>query len=205
MLAPWKKSYDKPRQHIKKQRHHFANKGPRSHSYGFSRSHVHMWEVNCKEGQAPKNWCFQTVCWRRLKSWESLGQQGDQISQSWRKSTLNIHCKDWSWNSNTLATWCEDLTHWKRPWCWERLKAGRERDDRGKDSWMASLTQWTWVWVNSRSWWWTGKPGMLQSMGSQSQTRLSDWTDLGCPNHSNLPCFAFTHSMKSDQASKPGK
>ena len=73
----------------------------------------------------------------------------------------------WSWNSKTLATWCGELTHLKRPWCWERLKAEGEGDDRGWDGWMASLTQWTWVWVSSRSWWWTGKPGMLQSMGSQ--------------------------------------
>ena len=73
----------------------------------------------------------------------------------------------WSWNSNTLATWCEELTHLKRPWCWARLKAGGEGDDREWDGWMASPTQWTWVWVNSRSWWWTVSPGMLQSMGSQ--------------------------------------
>ena len=68
---------------------------------------------------------------------------------------------------NPLATWCKELIHLKRPWCWERLEAGGEGDDRGWDGWMASPTQWTWVWVNSRSWWWTGKPGMLQSMGSQ--------------------------------------
>ena len=73
----------------------------------------------------------------------------------------------WSWNSNTLATWWEKLTPWKRPWYWERLKAGGEGDDRGWDGWMASLTQLTWVWVNSGSWWWTGRPGVLQSMGSQ--------------------------------------
>ena len=70
-----------------------------------------------------------------------------------------------SWSFNTLATWCEELTHWKRPWCWLRLKAGGEGEDRGWDSWMASPTQWTWVWASSGSWWWTGKPGMLQSMG----------------------------------------
>ena len=62
---------------------------------------------------------------------------------------------------------CDELTHWKRPWCWERLKVGGEGDDRGWDGWMASLTQCTWVWASSRSWWWTGKPGLLQSMGSQ--------------------------------------
>ena len=85
----------------------------------------------------------------------------------------------WSWNSNTLATWCEDLTHWKRPWCWERLRARGEGDDRGWDGWMASPTQWTWVWVSSGSWWWTGRPGVLQFMGSQRVRHV--WaTELNC-------------------------
>ena len=79
----------------------------------------------------------------------------------------------WSWNSNTLATWCEELTHLKRPWCWERLKAWGEGDDRGWDNWMASPIRWTWVWASSRNWWWTGKPGMLQSM--ESQTVRHNW------------------------------
>ena len=69
--------------------------------------------------------------------------------------------------SNTLATWCEELTLVKRPWCWERLKAGGEGDNRGWDGWMASLTQGTCVWVNSRCWWWIGRPGVLRSIGSQ--------------------------------------
>ena len=105
----------------------------------------------------------------REYSWESLGQQGDPTSASERKSVLNIHWKDWcwSWNANTLATWCKELTHWKGPWCWERLKARGEGADRGWVGWMTSLTQWTWIWVNSRSWWWTGRSGMLQSMGLQ--------------------------------------
>ena len=83
-------------------------------------------------------------------SWESFGLQGDPTSQSYRKSVLNIHWKDWcwSWSSNTLATWCQEPTHWKRPWCWEILKAGGEGDDRGWDGWMASLTRWICVWVN---------------------------------------------------------
>ena len=82
-------------------------------------------------------------------------------------SFLSVHWKDWgwSWNSNTLATWYEELTHVKRPWCWERLRAGGEGEDRGWDGWMASLIQWTWVWVDFWSWWWTGRPGMLQFMG----------------------------------------
>ena len=76
--------------------------------------------------------------------------------------------------------WPPDVKSWLiwRPWCWERLKAGEEGVNRGWDGSMASLTQWPWVWVNSRSWWWTGRPGMLQPMGSQSQIRLSDWTEL---------------------------
>ena len=86
-----------------------------------------------------------------------------------RRSFLSVYWKDWcwSWNSNTLATLCEELTHLKRPWCWERLKAEGEGDNGGWDDWMASLTQWTWVWVNSGSWWWTGRPGVLQFIGSQ--------------------------------------
>ena len=90
-----------------------------------------------------------------------------------------------------LATWCEERTHLKRLiWCWERLKAGGEGDDRGWDGWMASPTQWTWVWVSSRSWWWTGKPGILQSMRFQSHTWLSDWTELDWGT-SHLLCTLF--------------
>ena len=81
----------------------------------------------------------------------------------------------WSWNSNTSATWCKELTHWKRPWCWERLKTG-EADDRGWDGWMASPTQWTWIWASSGSWWWTGKPAVHGV--TKSRTGLSNWTEL---------------------------
>ena len=84
----------------------------------------------------------------------------------------------WSWNSNNLATWFEELTHWKRPWCWERLKVGREGDDRGWDGWMAPPTWWTWVWVNSGNWCWTGTPGVLHPWGRKELTQLSDWTEL---------------------------
>ena len=75
-------------------------------------------------------------------SWESLGLQEDQTSQFKRKSILNIHWKDWcwSWSSNTLVTWCKELTHLKRPWCWERFKAGRDGDDKGWDTWMARIS-----------------------------------------------------------------
>jgi len=115
-------------------------------------------------------------------SWESLGLQGDPTSPFWRRSVLGVHWKNWcwSWNSNTLATWCKELIHRKGPWCWERLRSGGEGDNRGWDGWMASLTRWTWVWVNSRSWWWTGRPGMLQFMGCKESdtTERLNWTEL---------------------------
>ena len=100
-------------------------------------------------------------------SWEFLGLQGDPTSPFWRRSALGFLWREWCWNSSTLATSCKELTQWKRLWCWEGLEAGGEGDDRGWDGWMASLTWWTWVWVNSVSWWWTGRPGVLRFMGSQ--------------------------------------
>jgi len=117
-------------------------------------------------------------------SWESLGMQGDPTSPFWRRSALGFLWREWcwSWNSSTLATLCEELTHWKRLWCWEGLGAGGEGDNRGWDGWMASLTRWMWVWVNSGSWWRTGRPGMLWFMGLQRVrhdwvTELN-WTEL---------------------------
>ena len=112
-------------------------------------------------------------------SWESLGLQGDPTSPFWRRSALGFLWKEWwwGWNSSALGTSCEELTHWKRPWCWEGLGAGGEGDDGGWDGWMASLTRWTWVWVSSGSWWWTGRPGVLWFMGSRRVGH--DWaTDL---------------------------
>ena len=137
------------------------------------------WTV--KKGWAPKNWCFWTVVLEN--SWESLGLQGDPASPFWRRSALGFLWTEWCWcwNSSTLATSCEELTHWKRLWCWEGLGARGKGEDRGWDGWMASPTQWTWVWVNSRSWWWTGRPGVLRFMGLQRvghdwATELN-WTD----------------------------
>ena len=100
-----------------------------------------------------------------------------------------MECWNESWNSNTLATWCEELTHWKRSWCWE-MKAGGEGDKRGQDGWMASPTRQTWVWTSFGSWWWTGKPGLPQSMGSQRVRHdwLTDWTE---PTH-YWKCFKMS-------------
>ena len=120
-------------------------------------------------------------------SWVSLGLQGDPTSPFWRRSTLGFLWKDWcwSWSSSTLDTSCEELTHWKRLWCWERLGAGGEGDDPGWDGWMASPTRWTWVWVNSGSWWWTGRPGVLRLRGSQRVGH--DWaTELNWTEYSSL-------------------
>ena len=145
-----------------------TNKGPSSQGYGFSSGHVWMWELDYKVSWVPKNWCFWTVVLEKTlesplncKEIQPVHPKGDQ---SW-VFTGRTDC--WSWNSNTLASWCEELTHLKRPWCWGRLKAGEEGDDRGWDGWVASLSQWTSVWANSGSWWRTGKSGVLQSMASQ--------------------------------------
>ena len=123
-----------------------------------------MWELDCEESWAPKNNCGVGE-----DSWESLGLQGNLTSPFWRRWALGFLWREWcwSWNSSTLAISCEELTHWKRLWCWEGLAAGGEWDDRGWDGWMASLTRWMWVWVNSGSWWWTGRPGVLRFMGLQ--------------------------------------
>ena len=110
---------------------------------------------------------FELWCWIRLLRVPWTARRSNQSIL--KEISPNIHWKDWcwSWNSNTLTIWCKELTDLKRPWCWERLRAGGEGDDRGWNGWMASPTQWTWVWVNSRSWWWTGRPGMLCFTGSQ--------------------------------------
>ena len=126
-------------------------------------------ELDHKKGWVLKNWCFQTWCWRRLLRfpWKARRYNQSILKEVNPKYSLERRCWCWSWISNTLATWCEEPTHWKGPWCWERLKAG-EGGDRGWDGWMTSLIQWTWVWANSRRQGRTGKPGVLCSMGSQS-------------------------------------
>ena len=116
--APWKKNYDKPKQWTEKQRHHFAEKGLSSQSYGFSSSHVLMWELDHKEG-----WdAFELWCWRRLLRDPGIARRANQsiVKEINPEHSLRDWC--WSWNANTLATWCEEPAHWTRPWCWKRLK-----------------------------------------------------------------------------------
>ena len=133
-------------------------------------------------------------------SGESLGLQGDPASPSWRRSVLGCSLEGLMLKLNLqyFATWCKELTQLKRPWCWDRLKGGGEGDDRGWDGWMASPTQWTWV--NSRSWWWTGKPAMLQSMGSQRVGH--DWaTELNWTESFVWERFPFEFKVKGTENS----
>ena len=108
------------------------------------------------------------------------------VNPKGNQSVLHIHWSDWcwTWSSNTSATW-DKLTHYKRRWCWERLKAGGEGDDRRWGGWMASPTRWTWVWASSGSWWWTGRLGMGSPWGLQEldRTQRLNWlTDGKCAN-----------------------
>ena len=116
---------------------------------------------------------FEMWCWRRLLRVPWTARRSNQsilkdISPGCSLEGMMLKLK-----LQYFGHWCEELTHWNRPWCWERLKVGGEGDDRGWDGWMASPTQWTWDWVNSGSWWWTGSPGVLQSMGHKE----SDMTE----------------------------
>ena len=165
MLTHWNKSYDQPRQLIRKQRHCFANKGPSNQSCGFSSGHVWMWELNYKENWAPKNWCFWTVVLektlespRDCKEIQPVYPKGDQswvfIGRTDVEAETPIFCPP-------------DAKNWL---IWKDPDAGknwrREEKEMTEDE-MVGCTQWKWVWVSSGSWWWTGRPGELQSMGLQ--------------------------------------
>ena len=139
--TPWKESYDQPRQHIKKQRHYFVNKGPSSQGYGFSSSNVWMWELDYKESWAMKNWCFWTVALEKTLESPLDSKEIQPVHQPW------IFTERTDAEAETPVLWPPDEKSWlmKRPWCRERLKAGGEGDERAWDGWMASLTRWTWV------------------------------------------------------------
>ena len=159
------------------QRHYFVHKGPSSQGYGFSSGFVWMWELDCEESWAPKNWCFWTVVLEK-----TLESPLDC------KEIQPIHSEgDWSWvffgrndaKAETPVLWLPHVKSWLigKDWCWEGLGAGGEGDDRGWDGWMASPKRWMWVWVNSRRWWWIERPGILRFMGSQRVGHDRDWTD----------------------------
>ena len=151
MLTPWKKSYHQPRQHIKRQRHYFANKGLSSQGCGISISHVWMWELDHKESWALKYWCFELWCWRRLLRVPCTARKSNQsipkeISPEYSLEGLMLKLKlryfgYLMWGTNSL----------ENTLIWERWKAGGEGEHRGWADWMASLTGWTWVWASSRS------------------------------------------------------
>ena len=132
MLTPSKESYDQPRQHIKR-RHYFANKGPSSQGYGLSvvMNGCKSWPI--KKAESQKIDAFELCCWRRFLRVPWTARRSNQSIL--KEISPGCSWKDWCWrwNSNTLATWCEELTYLKRPWCWERLKAGGEGDDEGWD------------------------------------------------------------------------
>jgi len=167
MLAPWKESYDQSRQLIKKQRHYFANKGSSSQSYGFSSSHVWMWELNYKEIWAPKYWCLWTVVLDKtlqspLDSKEIKPVHPKEISPEYSLEGLMLklklqHFGHLMWRTGSL----------EKTLMLGKIEGGRRMGQQRMRCLDGITTQWTWVWANSRSWWWTGRPGMLQSMGLQ--------------------------------------
>ena len=173
MLAPWKKSYDKSRQHIKKQRHYFTDKGPSSQSYGFSSSHVWIWELDCKEGWVPKNWCFQTVVPKALESsldCKEIKPLNPKGSQPW------IFTGGTDAEAEAPILWWPDSKSWlieKDP---DAGKDWGQKATRGRDSWMASPTQWTSLsklqeMVKDREAWRATIHGVTKRW-----TQLSDWT-----------------------------
>ena len=157
----WKESYDQPRCHIKKQKYYFDDKSPSSQSYDFSSSHVWMWELDHKERWAPKNWCFELWCWRRLLRVPWTVKRSNQpilkeISLEYSLEGLMLKLKFQYFGHLMRRT--DSL---EKTLMLGKIEGRRRRDDRGWDGWMASPTLWTWVWVSSESWWWTEKPGVL--------------------------------------------
>ena len=182
----WKQSYDQPRQHIKKQRHYFANKGLSSQDYGFSSSHVWMWELDYKESWGPKNWCFWTVnwcfCWRRLLRVPWTARRSNQsilkdISPGCSLEGLMLKLKH-----QYFGHLMQRADLFEKTLMLGKIEGRRRGDDSGWDGWMASPTQWTWVWVDSGSRWWTGRPGVLWFTGSQrvghDWVTEQNWTEL---------------------------
>ena len=149
--APWKKSYDKPRQYIRKQAHHFADKGPSSQSYGFSSSHLWMWELDCKEGWAPKNWCYSIVVLEKTLESPLDCKEIKPVNPKGNQSWIFIGRTDAEAEAPTLGP--PDV---KSRLIGKDSDAGKdweqeEKVTTGWDGWMASPTEWTWVWVNSGS------------------------------------------------------
>ena len=177
MLPPWKKSYDQLRQHIKKQRHYFANKGPSSQSYGFSNSHVWMWELDYKESWAVKNWCFWTVVSEKTLEIPWTARRSNQ-------SILKEISPEYSLEGLMLKLKLQYLDHlMQRTDSLEKTLMlgkieGRKRRGQQRIRWLGSVTNLMDMSLSKLQEFVIGKPGMLQSMGSWSGTWLSDWIEL---------------------------
>ena len=167
------RSYDKPRYHIKKRDITLPAEVwvIKAMVFPVVMYGCESWTV--KKAEHRRIDAFELWCWRRLLRVPWTARRSNQSIL--KKINPEYHWKDWcwSWNSKTWVTWCKELTHLKRPLCWERLRAGGEGDDGGWDGWMASLTRWTWVWVGSRSWLWACCNPWVCSL-----TWLTDWTEL---------------------------
>ena len=155
------------RQHIQKQRHYFANKGPSGQGYGFSSGHVWMWEFTGKKAECRKIDAFELWCWRRLLRAPWTARRSNQsilkeISPECSLEGLMLKLKLQSFGH--LMQRADSL---EKTLMLGGIGAGGEGDDRGRDGWMASPTRCAWVWVNCESWWWTGRPGLLWLIGSQ--------------------------------------
>ena len=176
--TPCEKSYDQPKQHVKKLRHYFTNKVHLVKAMVFP---VVMYGCKSWTIKNAEHWrldAFELWCWRRLLRVPWTARRSNQSILKELRPGCSLEGWCWSWNSNTLATSCEGLTHWKRLWSWEGLRAG-EGDDRGWDGWMALLTRWTWVWVNSGGRWWTGRPVCCDSWCHKESdtTERLNWTE----------------------------
>ena len=176
MLAPWKKSYDQPRQHIKKHRHHFAHKGPSSQSCGFSSSHVWMWQLDHKENWAPKNWCYWTVMLEKTlespldcKEIKPVHPKGNQPWIFIGRTMLNLKLQYFGHLMRTASSLEKTLMVGKS-------EGRRRRGHRKLDEWMASPNQWIWVWASSGWWWRQGSLVCCNPQGHKSWTWLSNWT-----------------------------
>ena len=167
MLAPWKETYDQPKQHIKKQKHYFANRDLSSQSYGFSSSHVWMWELDYKESWALENRCFWNVVLKKTLESPLDCKEIQPVHPKGNQSWIFIGRTDAETETSIICPRdVKDRLIGKDPesgkgWRWEEKETTEDEMVR------VSLTQWTRVWVNSRSWWWTGKPGVLRFMGLQ--------------------------------------
>ena len=177
MLTPWKESYDQPRQHIKKQRHYFVNKGPSSQGYGFASGHVWMWELDYEESWVSKNWCFWTVVLEKTlesaldcKEIQPVHPTGISPGCSLEGLMMKLQLQYFGHQMRRVDSFEKTLMLGKIE--------GRRRRGQHSIRWLHGITDsMDMGWVDSRSWWWTGRPGVLWFMGSQSRTWLSDWTE----------------------------